>query len=272
VSIPGLVWLSVALFGVLGMMIGSYLNVVIYRLPRGLSTVTPRSRCPQCESPIRALDNLPVLSFASLGGRCRVCRTPISWRYPLTELAAGLLFALSLLHFGPRPATLVAALFCCLMLVLGEIDGEHMILPDRITYPGIALGLALQPLFGGARLAPWDRYGLWGAALGATAGAAILLAIWAGWYLLRREEGMGLGDVKMLALVGAFLGWQGVAITLFFASLLGAVVGLGLLAAQRSASLKTQLPFGVFLALAGLLALFFGEPIIHFYAHLLVPG
>ena len=258
---------------VLGLMVGSYLNVVIYRLPRGLSTVMPRSRCPGCEAPIRALDNIPLVSFLFLGGRCRHCRTPISWQYPLTELATGLLFVACYARFGLTLDALAGALFCALMLALAAIDFEHFLLLDRLTLPGIAIGLLVQPLLGwagsfGAPL-PWGRFlaGLWGAALG----AGILLAVVKGWYLLRKEEGMGLGDVKMLALIGAFLGWKGVLVCLFFASLSGAVVGLALILARRGAGFKTQLPFGVFLALGGLITLFFGEAIAAFYGGLLAP-
>ncbi|HVR99960.1 MAG TPA: prepilin peptidase [Thermoanaerobaculia bacterium] len=245
---------------VLGLIVGSYLNVVIYRLPRGLSTVFPRSGCPSCGAPIRARDNLPVVSFLVLGGRCRACRTPISWRYPAIEAATSLLFVASFLRFGPSLAALAAALFCCLMVVLAMIDLEHMILPDRITLPGIAVGLALQPFL------PW---GGWRPALiGAALGAGILIAVWGLWYMVRREEGMGLGDVKMLALIGAFLGWKGVLVALFFSTLAGATVGLVLMR-WGSLEMRSKLPFGTFLALGGLVALFFGTPIADWYAGLL---
>lgn len=251
----------VALYAaVVGLIVGSYLNVVIYRLPLGISTVTPRSRCPACGAPIRPWDNVPVVSWLVLGGRCRACRARISWRYPAVEAAASILFAASFLRFGWSVATPVAALFCALMIVLAMIDFDHMILPDRITLPGIAVGLALQPWL------PWG--GLRSAVIGAVLGAAILLAVWGGWYLLRREEGMGLGDVKMLAMIGAFLGWKSMLIALFFGTLSGAVVGLALMR-WGSHGLGSKLPFGTFLALGGLLALFFGEPIANYYAGLL---
>lgn len=252
----------------LGLIVGSYLNVVIYRLPRGISTVTPRSRCPECGAAIRAVDNVPVVSYLLLGGRCRACRARISWRYPLLEAATSALFVASFLRFGISFEAPAAALFCALLLVLALIDFDHMILPDKLTYPAIALGILLQPFLSWARL--WD--GPWGAmagaALGALLGAGILLAVWAAWYLIRREEGMGLGDAKMLAAIGAFLGWKGVLVSLFFAALSGSVVGLGLMAWSGLGG-KARLPFGTFLALGGLIALFVGEPLVQAYARLL---
>lgn len=253
---------------VLGLIVGSYLNVVIHRLPRGISTVLPRSRCPGCGAAIRAADNVPVLSWVLLGGRCRACRARISWRYPLIEAATAALFLASFLRFGLSFEAPAAALFSALMLTLAMIDFDHMILPDKLTWPGVALGILLQPLLPWARLweGPWGAVA--GAAFGALLGAGVLLAVWLGWYLLRKEEGMGLGDVKMLAAIGAFLGWQGVLVSLFFASLSGAVVGLLLMALGRLGA-GSKLPFGIFLALGGVIALFFGDPLIRAYARML---
>ena len=244
----------------LGLIVGSYLNVVIYRLPRGISTVTPRSRCPECGAAIRAVDNVPVVSYLLLGGRCRDCRARISWRYPLLEAATSALFLASFLRFGVSFEAPAAALLCALLLTLAMIDFDHMILPDRITLPGVAVGIASQLV---APLA-----GLWPAVIGALVGAGILLAVWGLWLLVRREEGMGLGDVKMLALVGAFLGWPGVLVTLFFGALSGSIVGIALMR-RGSVDMRSKLPFGVFLALGGLVALFFGDPLVEWYAGLL---
>lgn len=244
----------------LGLIAGSYLNVVIHRLPRGISTVLPRSACPACGTPIRARDNLPLVSFLLLRARCRACGAPIAWRYPLVEAATAALFVACLERFGLTVAGGAAALFCCLMIALGMIDLEHLILPDRLTLPGIAVGLALQPWL------PWG--GLRAAALGALLGAGLLLALYGAWWLLRREEGMGLGDTKMLALVGAFLGWQCTLVTLFFASLLGAATGVALMW-RGGAGLRSKLPFGSFLALAGLIALFAGRDVAAWYGRLL---
>lgn len=253
---------------VLGLIVGSYLNVVIYRLPRGISTVLPRSRCPECGAAIRPFDNLPLLSFLLLGGRCRACRERISWRYPLVEAVTAALFVACFLRFGISLEAPAAALFGSLMLALAVIDLDHMILPDRLTYPGIVLGILLQPLLPWARL--WD--GPWGAlaggALGALLGGGLLIAVWLAWYFIRHEEGLGLGDVKMLAAIGAFLGWKGALVALFFAALSGAAVGLVLMA-WGGLQAKSKLPFGAFLAIGGIVALFAGEPLVRAYARLL---
>jgi leader peptidase (prepilin peptidase)/N-methyltransferase len=248
------------LAGLLGLVIGSYLNVVIHRLPLGISTVLPRSRCPACGAAIRPRDNVPVVSYLLLRGRCRACAAPISWQYPAIEAATALLFAACALRFGPAPAAAVAALFCALMVVLAAIDVEHFLLPDRLTLPGLAAGLLLAPRALGI--------GFWDAFWGAVAGGGLLLLLWGGWYLLRREEGMGLGDVKMLALIGAFLGAKGVLVALFFAALSGALVGLALMW-RRGLGLKAKLPFGAFLALGGVVSLFAGRPLADWYLGLL---
>lgn len=243
-----------------GLVVGSYLNVVIYRLPRGLSTVLPRSACPACGAKVRARDNVPVLSFLLLRGRCRDCGERIHWRYPLVEGTTALLFVFAFARFGWRPELLGALLFSASLLALAGIDLEHFLLPDAITLPGILAGLALS--FWLDWCSPLES------ALGVVVGAGILLALIGAWYLLRGELGMGYGDVKMLAMIGAFLGVKGVVVTLFFASLSGAAVGVAMLAAQRVA-LRSKLPFGVFLALGGLVALFAGEPLLAAYGSLL---
>lgn len=250
-----------AVYAVLtGLIVGSYLNVVIHRLPRGASTVLPRSRCPACGAPIRARDNLPLLSFLLLGGRCRSCGIRIAWRYPLVELASALLFLGAMLRWGLTAQALVAVLFGCAMLALAAIDVEHYVLPDRITLPGTLLGLALQP---------WNpAVSLQSALTAAAAGGVFLLAVSWLWFLLRHEEGMGLGDVKMLAMIGAFLGLAGLAVTLFFAFFTGAVAGLVLIAV-KGGGMKTRLPFGAFLGLAALFALFWGRPLADLYLSLL---
>ena len=245
----------------LGLVTGSYLNVVIHRLPRRTSTVLPRSRCPECGAPIRPLDNVPVVSWLALRGRCRDCGRPISPRYPLVEAGTAVLFVLSAERFGPSPAALVAAVLCALLVALAAIDVEHLLLPDRLTLPGIALGVALQPVTGWAG-AGWR--GVAGGLFGAALGAGVLLAAYGLWWLLRREEGLGLGDVKMLAMIGAFLGWRGVAVGLFVGAAVGALVGLSAMALGR-AGLRSKLPFGAFLALGALVALFAGPELVRLY-------
>jgi leader peptidase (prepilin peptidase)/N-methyltransferase len=244
----------------LGLIVGSYLNVVVHRLPRGLSTVAPRSRCPSCGGAIGMRDNLPVVSWLLLRGRCRHCGAVIAWRYPLVEAATALLFVACVERFGASPEALVAALLCSLLLALAAIDAEHLLLPDRLTLPGLVVGLAVQPWIAWGGLVP--------AVLGAALGAGILLAMWGLWLLLRGEEGLGLGDVKMLAMIGAFLGWKGVLVTLLVASVAGSLVGLALLAGGRAGP-RTRLPFGVFLAFGGLVALFWGRALADAYLALL---
>ncbi len=243
-----------------GLIVGSYLNVVIHRLPLGISTVTPRSRCPGCGEVVRARDNIPVLSYILLRGRCRHCKAEISPRYPLIETLTALLFVACYWQFGLSVELLAGVLFCAAMVALAAIDAEHFLLPDKITLPGIAVGLLLSP---------WLEWSGWRSALiGALLGGGMLLALAAGWYWLRGEEGMGLGDVKMLAMLGAFLGWKGMLVALFFASVAGSVVGLAVIASGRG-GMKSKLPFGTFLALGAVVALFVGPRITRYYLSLL---
>jgi leader peptidase (prepilin peptidase)/N-methyltransferase len=250
-------WLPALWAGLVGLVVGSFLNVVIHRLPRRVSIIRPRSRCPYCGGEIRAGDNVPVVSWLALGGRCRRCAAPISARYPLVEVLSATLFAACAATFGIGGRGLASAAFCCLLVVLAAIDLEHFLLPDRLTLPGVALGLALQSWL--------PETTLLDAVVGALAGAGALILLINVWFWLRDEESMGLGDVNMLAMIGAFLGWQGVATTLLFASLSGALVGLGLVAARRL-TLKGKLPFGFFLALGGIVSLFAGPALARWYA------
>jgi leader peptidase (prepilin peptidase)/N-methyltransferase len=234
----------------IGLIVGSYLNVLVHRLPSGKSTIWPRSRCPYCDGAIRARDNIPVLSFLLLKGRCRNCGAPISWRYPLIEGFMALAFVACMLRFGLTAETLIALIFVSLMVLLAAIDLQHFLLPDSVTLTGLLVGLALRG---------WHPYSSFMDSLvGAVIGAGLLILLINFWFWLRNEEGMGLGDVNMLALIGAFLGWQGVLTTLFVAALTGAVTGVALLMTGR-VGLRSRLPFGVFLALGGLVSLFFRD-------------
>jgi leader peptidase (prepilin peptidase)/N-methyltransferase len=244
----------------LGLVTGSYLNVVIHRLPRGESTIRPRSKCPYCGGGIRARDNLPLLSYLLLRRRCRRCGAPISWRYPALETATALLFVGVVERFGLSGEALIALVFGCLLLVLAAIDFDHFLLPDRLTLPGIIIGLAAQPLL--------PRTSFLDAVVGVVVGAGLLILLINFWYWLRDEEGMGMGDVNMLAMVGAFLGWQGVLVTFTLGTVVGALCGLALLFAGRL-ELRGRLPFGLFLALGALIALFAGDRLVAAYAGLL---
>jgi leader peptidase (prepilin peptidase)/N-methyltransferase len=243
-----------------GAIVGSYLNVLIHRLPRGKSTVLPRSSCPYCGGRILARDNIPIISFALLRGRCRHCRAPISRRYPLIEALTAVLFATAGLHFGSGRQLIAALPFLALMLLLAAIDVEHFLIPDRITLPGILAGLLLQLWL--------PRPGLVDAVLGTLIGAGILILLINYWYWLRGEEGMGMGDVNMLALIGAFLGWKGVLTTLFLGTLSGGAVGIVMLLSGR-VGLRSRLPFGFFLAVGGVVSLFVGDLLVDTYSRLL---
>jgi leader peptidase (prepilin peptidase)/N-methyltransferase len=242
--------------GLFGACFGSFLNVVIYRLPLGQSIVSPPSRCPRCGYRLKWYDNLPIFGWLLLGGRCRNCKNPISIQYPLVELITALLFVLVVWATPPGPLMVSRLLFVCILIALFGIDLEHQILPNSITLPGIVAGVLLS------FIAPpgWRD-----ALLGVVLGAGILYAIAGAYYLWRREEGLGMGDVKMLAMIGAFLGWKAVLVTMVLSSFSGAVIGLALIAAERG-GMKLALPFGTFLALGALVAMFVGAPLINWYA------
>ena len=249
---------ELAIVAFLGLAIGSFLNVVIHRVPRGESLVSPGSRCPACGHALRAADNVPVVSYLLLLGRCRQCRASISGRYPLVELATGTLFVLYYFVFGWTALLAVRLLFAAAMVALFVIDLEHRLLPDRITLPGMVTGLLASLL-----LPPGIRDAL----IGTLAGGGVLWAIGEAYYRYSGEEGMGGGDVKMLAMIGAFLGWQLVLVTLVFSSIAGAVTGVIVLAARRG-SMKYALPYGTFLAIAAIVSSLYGDQIVGWYAGL----
>jgi leader peptidase (prepilin peptidase)/N-methyltransferase len=260
-----------------GACIGSFLNVCIHRLPRGLSVVAPRSACPGCGRPIAWYDNVPIVSWIGLGGRCRGCRMPIAMRYPLVEAATALLFLALALARGLTFAWFEEAAFGAALVALILIDAEHQILPDAITLPGIAAGIALAPL--SVRFAPaGDPPPGFGDRLAAAVLGYVMLfvvnASYRGWQAAKRVpreerlDGIGQGDYKLLAMIGAFLGLRLMLFTLFAGAVSGALVGLWLMA-FRSYEWRSKLPYGVFLGGAAILALFFGEPAMRWYAGLL---
>jgi leader peptidase (prepilin peptidase)/N-methyltransferase len=252
---------ALAFLAALGLMIGSFLNVCISRIPAGESVVSPRSRCPRCKTLIAWYDNIPVLSYLVLGGKCRKCGLGISAIYPAVEIVTALAFVGQGLVIGPDlPLLLTRLAFTSALIVLFCTDLQTMRLPNVITLPGIAVGLACS-----LWLPPPP--GIVASAIGAALGAAVPWSISYVWLRLRGVEGMGLGDVKMLAMIGAFLGWQQVLVVLFFASLAGAVVGIVVLG-LRKRSLATKLPFGTFLAVAAYAASLVGGPLVAWYAGL----
>ena len=263
-----------------GLTIGSFLNVCIHRLPKGESIVHPRSRCPHCGRMIAAYDNVPVLSYLWLRGRCRHCRRRISPFYPLIELLTGLTFLLVYHRWGISPPAVKAVLLASALIVLTFTDLRERLLPDRITFPGIAAGFLfalwlpledgtaalLLRLLGGPNL-PAVLLSVADALLGALLGAGLLFALGEIWYRLRRVEAMGLGDVKMMGMVGLFLGIKLTVLTLLLGSLLGSLLG-GLFLLLAGKDTRYELPFGTFLGVAALIALFWGPQLVTSYLSL----
>jgi leader peptidase (prepilin peptidase) / N-methyltransferase len=239
----------------LGLIIGSFLNVCIYRLPRRLSPVRPRSSCTACGHVLSWYENVPIVSYALLRGRCRGCGAPISLMYPVVEAITGAMFLSGYLLYGPSLLLIVRLMFGCAMIVLFVIDLQHRILPNVITLPGIVVGFLCSVLVGPG----WQS-----SLIGIVAGGGTLWAIAEIYYRVRHEEGLGMGDVKMLAMIGAFLGWKLVLLTLVLSSFSGTIIGLGVLLFKRE-SMKYALPFGTFLALGAIVAAVAGDPIVDWY-------
>lgn len=266
----------------LGAIIGSFLNVVIHRLPREESIVFPNSRCPSCGANISFYDNIPVLSYLILRGRCRNCRAPISARYPAVEALTGLLYVAVFLHDGLTMGLPFDLVFVTALVALIFIDAEFMILPDAITYPGMLFALlarivvpylANRPVFDDldsfshGALANWPVWAasLTGAVLGALAGGGSLWLIGWLWQRLRGVEAMGLGDVKMMLMVGAYLGWRLTVLTIFLGVLTGSIAGVTLMLRRGTRDMQMLLPFGIFLGIGAIISLLFGASIINWY-------
>jgi leader peptidase (prepilin peptidase) / N-methyltransferase len=249
----------------LGLVFGSFLNVCIWRLPRHESVAAGRSRCPECGAAIRAMDNVPLLSFVVLRGRCRDCGARISWRYPAIELATAALWVLCWLEFGVSLEAAGMAVFCFLALGLAAMDAETMLLPNAFTLPGIVLGMIYS---GAACGGGWfGRFRCAGAALGwAACAAALILAIRGLYWLVRRREGMGLGDVKLLAMIAAWLGPANAALTFFLAVVGAAVYGVFWLALRKGkGGAMARVPLGSFLCAAAIYAAFEGQATVDWY-------
>lgn len=268
--------------GVFGAIIGSFLNVVIHRLPREESIVFPNSRCPSCETPIAFYDNVPVLSYLLLGGRCRSCKVHISARYPAVEALTGLLWAAVAWRDGLTFALPFDLVFVTALVALIFIDAEHMILPNAITYPGIVFALIARvaipylmaaPYFddlpmllnGALEGMPHWAASLIGGVIGALVGGGSLWLMGWAWQRLRGVEAMGLGDVKMMFMVGAYLGWRLTILTIFFGALSGSVIGILITLREGRKDLQSLLPYGVYLGIGSIVALFFGSRIVNWY-------
>lgn len=271
--------MSIIVF-IAGLCLGSFLNVCIHRLPRGESVVHPRSRCPRCGHPIAAYDNIPVLSYLMLRGRCRHCTSRISPTYPVVELLTGVTLLAVYLRFGFSPQGLKAALLGCALIVLVFTDLGQRLLPDLVTYPGMAAGFLFAlwlPLEDGTAELVWHRLldtnlplilvSLTDALFGAFLGAGLLFVLGEVWYRLRRVEAMGLGDVKMMTMVGLFFGVKLTLLTLLLGSLVGSLLG-GAFILLAKKDTRYELPLGTFLGLAALVALFWGRPLVDAYLNL----
>jgi len=250
---------TIIIIACFGLAWGSFLNVVIYRLPLRMSLFKPSSSCPHCKQKIKFYDNIPVLSFLLLRGKCRHCKGRISFRYPLVEVLTAVCFLLLYSQHSLSFFFFASCLFACVLIALGFIDFYHQILPDEITLPGLLLALVYS-LFR-------EDLNLRQALIGAVAGAGFLLFIYVAYYLLRKKEGLGLGDVTMMLLIGAYLGWRQAFFTLILASFVGALVGIFFIF-YRKKDFQYSLPFGTFLAPAAFVALLWGERIINAYLSL----
>lgn len=243
----------------LGLLIGSFLNVCIYRIPRGLSIVFPSSRCTKCDTPVRPWDNIPVVSFILLGGKCRKCGESISLRYPLVESLNAILYCAVLWRFGAVWPSLVYAVFVSALIVITFVDLDFQIIPDEITLAGIPLGLVFGSLLMPDPFLRADPLGFGASLTGFLAGGGLYYAI-----AVLSRGGMGGGDIKMMAMVGGLMGWKAVLLTTFIGSLAGSVVGVFLMVFKGKGR-KTKVPFGPFLALGALVTLFFAQESLLWY-------
>jgi leader peptidase (prepilin peptidase) / N-methyltransferase len=243
----------------IGMCIGSFLNVCIYRIPAGKSIVRPASACPNCGAVIRWYDNIPLLSYLILRGRCRGCDTRISIRYPIIEVLCGLFAMTCGLQYGYGLPALVYFILIAALLVITFIDIDHRIIPDIISLPGIPLGFICSFLLPQLK---WSD-----SLIGILAGGGSLLAVAWGYQLITGKDGMGGGDVKLLAMIGAFLGWKGVLFTIMASSLIGTVIGVVLMM-RSGKDMKMAVPFGPFLATGAIIYIFWGPRLVEWYFNL----
>lgn len=244
---------------IFGAIVGSFLNVCICRLPKAESVVAPPSHCPHCNYRICWYDNIPILSYILLKGKCRACKEAISVKYPLVELLNGLLTAALFWRFGYSATFAALFIFCSALVVITFIDLEHQIIPDEISLSGIVLGFLFSFIL------PWNNWlnSLIGILLG---GGSLLLVAW-GYEKMTGKEGMGGGDIKLLAMMGAFLGWKAVPFIIFVSSLSGSLIGITIMMVSKKDS-KLAIPFGPYLAFAAIVYIFYGRKIIHWYLNL----
>ncbi|MEN8243716.1 MAG: A24 family peptidase [Thermodesulfobacteriota bacterium] len=252
--------LELATAFIFGICIGSFLNVCIFRLPAGKSIVHPPSSCPGCGTAIKFYDNIPLLSYIILRGRCRHCHSHIAFRYTLVELFGGLMAMCVYVKFGPGIEGIIYYGFIAALLVVTFIDIDHRIIPDVISLPGVVLGFAASFIMPSLN---WTD-----SLLGLLVGGGSLYAVAWGYELITGKEGMGGGDIKLLAMIGAFIGWQGVLLTIFLGSAIGTLVGMIAMLKERQ-NMKMRIPFGPFLALGAVISIFFGNELILWYWNVL---
>lgn len=248
-----------------GLIFGSFANVVIYRVPRNLSIIRPRSKCPSCDAPVKAYDNIPIVSFLILGGKCRNCGKPIGWRYPLTELTNGLLYVLAFyiyLYKAQNPGLFLVSIYLStVFLIIFLIDYDFRIIPDSLSISGIIIGF-------GVSFIPGLTIGPLQSGIGILVGGLLFLAIAELGDRIFKKESMGGGDVKLAAMLGAFMGWKGIFLILCLASLLGTIIGLTILALAKDKQAAHTVPFGPFLVTAGLITFYWGHQLIAAYLKL----
>jgi len=248
---------------IFGAVVGSFLNVCICRLPEGQSIVSPPSRCPVCKRYIPFYFNIPIISFLLLRGRCGKCKSPISFQYPFVEALTGLAAVALYLRYGTDVRIIIPFFFLCALIVSTFIDLKHKIILNVITFPGIIIGFIASFFM--------PTPGVVDSFTGIVAGGGILISIALVYHFVTGKEGMGVGDIKFLAMIGAFIGWKGVLFTLFTASIIGAVVGVAVMAIFSRDS-KYALPFGPFLALGAVFYLFYGGFLIQWYIRSVIQG
>ena len=249
-------WITLFFGFVLGTIIGSFLNVCIHRLPHGKSIVAPPSHCPRCKTPIRFYDNIPLVSFIILQGRCRKCHTPISLRYPLVQFLMGLFSLILLVRFGISTLYLIYLAFFASLTLVSFIDLPHRIIPDVISLPGIVIGLVISLLH--------PQLSIKDSLIGVLLGGGSLYVVASIYHVITKRDGLGGGDVKLLAMIGAFIGWKGVLFTILCSSFIGTVVGVMLMLISAADS-KYAVPFGPFLSLGAVIYVLWGEALIAWY-------
>jgi leader peptidase (prepilin peptidase)/N-methyltransferase len=256
------------IFFIFGSLIGSFLNVCIYRVPEGRSIVTPSSRCSSCGTPVRFYDNIPILSYIILGGKCRDCKTKLSFQYPFVEFLNAALYVLALYTFGLNSVSVLAVylIFISTLIVIFFIDLEHQIIPNSITLPGIPIAVLLGSTILPDPFYPSEMLGFKSSIIGFIAGGGSFYLIAVIGKTILKKDAMGGGDIKMMAMVGGLLGWKAIILTTFIASLFGSIIGVALIRI-KGREWGSKIPFGPYLALGALISLFWGKDILRWYLY-----